>query len=100
MDTKLALRMIAQMNNDELNEAVAQIKRRRKLLTVQALCTIQLGTRVSFFDPRENVTRDGIVTKIGRTKLTVRESRADLTICNWSVPPTMCTVVAFVEPQP
>lgn len=84
---------IRKMNNEELNSLVREIKDRRTLLAKSTARGLRVGDVVSF-DPRNDNTVTGRVTKINRKTVIVKDSNSNT---NWKVTANLLTRLSIGE---
>lgn len=84
---------IRKMNNEELNSLVREIKDRRTLLAKNTARGLRVGDIVSF-DPRNDNTVTGRVTKINRKTVIVKDSNSNT---NWKVTANLLTRLSIGE---
>lgn len=84
---------IRKMNNEELNSLVREIKDRRTLLAKNTARGLRVGDIVSF-EPRNDNTVTGRVTKINRKTVIVKDSNSNT---NWKVTASLLTRLSIGE---
>ena len=75
--------------NDELNMLGNAIRYRRSLLTEEKKDFLFPGLHVKFTHSRNGKVVTGVVEKVNRKFVIVRENRGNLLATNWRVPATM-----------